>query len=660
MKRRLTIFIALCLSVCMLATCGAANSQSTEESTAETYEDLFQKDNVIDIDIDIASEDWQSMCDNPELQEFKSADVTVDGIKVENVGVRTKGNSSLNSGKGTGRYSLKIKLDKYEKKQTLLGLDEFVVNNMFADPSYLREYLSYEAMKEIGLASSLTSFANIYINGELLGTYLCVESVDNSFLERNFGNDDGTLYKAEMNSSLVYEEGSDYATLETKIGDETDRSGLEHMIQVLNEMPDGEKGDIESVLDVDSALKYIAINTVLGNYDSYNGNMLQNYYLYEQEGKMTVIPWDYNMSFGGYQGSGSSAKTIPIDEPVFNVSMEKTPMITNLLEVEEYKERYYSYIQELLNYLEGFEERVSGLAELLKPYVEADPTKFTTLEKFEAAVTYNENEESEGEMPGATGGQPPQTDGQMTPPDGQQGGNTPGNMQGGNPPQQPDGNAGQRMEPPQKPEDGAMPPDMPQPDENGQQTPQFDGGRGQGGRGAGGMGGGGMTANGSIVNFIRDRVENIQKQFSGELEKTGNTTMNNSGMGGGRGPGGDRGQRGQTQKISVVLNGSEVQFDQSPVIENSRTMVPFRAIFEALGASIEWDETTKTVTAQKDGTVITLTIDSDYAYQNGEAVELDAPAKIIGDRTLVPVRFVAESLGLSVGWDETTRTVTLS
>ena len=108
MKRRLTIFIALCLSVCMLATCGAANSQSTEEGTAETYEDLFQKDNVIDIHIDIASEDWQSMCDNPELQEFKSADVTVDGIKVENVGVRTKGNSSLNSGKGTGRYSLKI------------------------------------------------------------------------------------------------------------------------------------------------------------------------------------------------------------------------------------------------------------------------------------------------------------------------------------------------------------------------------------------------------------------------------------------------------------------------------------------------------------------------------------------------------------------------
>ena len=109
--------------------------------------------------------------------------------------------------------------------------------------------------------------------------------------------------------------------------------------------------------------------------------------------------------------------------------------------------------------------------------------------------------------------------------------------------------------------------------------------------------------------------------------------------------------------IKVLLDGSRIEFDQQPVIENGRTLVPLRKIFEALGASVEWDENTRTVTSVKDGVTVVLTIGSNIMYVNGNSVELDVPAQIIGDRTLAPVRAVAEGFNCKVDWENDTRTV---
>ncbi|NPV90756.1 MAG: copper amine oxidase N-terminal domain-containing protein [Firmicutes bacterium] len=89
-------------------------------------------------------------------------------------------------------------------------------------------------------------------------------------------------------------------------------------------------------------------------------------------------------------------------------------------------------------------------------------------------------------------------------------------------------------------------------------------------------------------------------------------------------------------------------------------MVPMRVIFEALGATVQWDDATKTVTATKDATVIKLTIGSETAYKNDESVSLDAPGMIVDDRTLVPLRFVSEALGAQVAWDGATQTVSIT
>lgn len=103
--------------------------------------------------------------------------------------------------------------------------------------------------------------------------------------------------------------------------------------------------------------------------------------------------------------------------------------------------------------------------------------------------------------------------------------------------------------------------------------------------------------------------------------------------------------------ISVMINGTPLSFDVPPQLINDRTMVPMRAIFEGLGALVDWNEETATATAKKGDTVIRITIDSTSMYVGENVVELDSPACIINDRTLVPVRAISEALGCEVAWN---------
>lgn len=114
------------------------------------------------------------------------------------------------------------------------------------------------------------------------------------------------------------------------------------------------------------------------------------------------------------------------------------------------------------------------------------------------------------------------------------------------------------------------------------------------------------------------------------------------------------------QEVKVLVNGSEVAFDVPPVIQDGRTLVPLRAIFEALGAVVGWDGETSSVIASKDETVIIMQIGHSNLYKNNEKIALDVAPVIIDSRTLVPVRAIAESFDLNVGWDDATKTVTVN
>ncbi|MCP1424976.1 spore coat protein CotH [Paenibacillus xylanexedens] len=633
---------------------GSSNAAYAAESTATTtsagvtqaYESLFQTDNVIDVNVTIDDADWKSMLESPLDKDYKNVSVEVDGNKLDNVGFSTKGNLTLKavaSMEDSDRYSFRLKFDKYDKTQTLLGLDKMVLNNNYADPSYMREVLHYEALRSIGMDVPMTNYVNLYVNGELVGFYTGVEAVDDSYLERNYGEDyeEGVLYDTDEKSYLQYEEGSDYSTITKDLGTDKDKAKLKTFIQTLNEMPEGEKGDIESVLDVDSALQYIAGNMVFGNYDSYNGDKGHNYMLYsDAAGKFTVVPWDFNMSFNGYSGGGgrgtttgstttnNNATNVSVDEPVLGINMENVPMINNLLAVPEYKEKYLSYVNELTDYMEGIQDRITGLADEIRPYVEADPTKFYTTEQFESNIAYSAN----ADVAGGMGGTPPEgfegMEG-MTPPEGFEGMTPP---DGTTPPTQPGTATG----------NGTT--DATTGTDNTQTRP--------GGNFGGGGGGMGSMAAGSLTTFALNRLANLQEQLGREVtplpetsEETGSNTSS-----------------GTTDKtITVTLDGKLITFpDQDPMQQSGRVMVPVNAILEALGAEVTWDKTVKTVTAVLNDQTLVIKIGSSTATVNGETLEIDAPAIIQNSRTLVPVRFISEGLGLTVDWDQTAAQVSLT
>ncbi|WP_340027351.1 CotH kinase family protein [Paenibacillus sp. FSL H7-0940] len=643
------------LSVTMVTTSfgliGSPNAAFAAESTATTtsvgvtqaYESLFQTDNVIDVNVTIDDADWKSMLESPLDKDYKNVSVEVDGNKLDNVGFSTKGNLTLKavaSMEDSDRYSFRLKFDKYDKTQTLLGLDKMVLNNNYADPSYMREVLHYEALRSIGMDVPMTNYVNLYVNGELVGFYTGVEAVDDSYLERNYGEDyeEGVLYDTDEKSYLQYEEDSDYSTITKDLGTDKDKAKLKTFIQTLNEMPEGEKGDIESVLDVDSALQYIAGNMVFGNYDSYNGDKGHNYMLYsDAAGKFTVVPWDFNMSFNGYSGGGgrgtttgstttnTNATNVSVDEPVLGINMENVPMINNLLAVPEYKGKYLSYVNELTDYMEGIQDRITGLANEIRPYVEADPTKFYTTEQFESNIAYSANADAAGGM----GGTPPAGFEGMTPPEGMEGMTPP---DGTTPPTQPGAATG----------NGTT--DATTGTDNTQTRPS-----GNFGGGGGGMG---SMAAGSLTTFALNRLANLQEQLGREVtplpetsEETGSNTSS-----------------GTTDKtITVTLDGKLITFpDQDPLLQSGRVMVPVNAILEALGAEVTWDKTAKTVTAVLNDQTLVLKIGSSTATVNGDTLEIDAPAIIQNSRTLVPVRFISEGLGLTVDWDQTAAQVSLT
>lgn len=430
--------------------------------------------------IDIVMEDWDGFLATCEDEEYSVCSVVIDNEAYHNVGIRAKGNTSLSqvSAYGNDRYSFKIEFDCYDKGKNYHGLDKISLNNIIQDNTYMKDYLTYRMMGDFGVASPLCSYAYITVNGEEWGLYLAVESVEESFLSRNYGNDYGKLYKPDsmdMGGGRGNGDKFDREAMEEFFGGtekpEAGKEGFEAPPEFPGSFPEGEKGfgdgappqfpggfgeeqrefedgappqfgggmmgsddvrlkytddeydsyknifenaktdisnadkkrligslkklgqgeDIEDVVDVEAVIRYFVVHNFVCNFDSYTGAMVHNYYLYEENGTLSMIPWDYNLAFGGFE-AGTDAESMvnfPIDSPVSGGDMEERPMLSWIFETEEYTERYHRYFQEFMDsYFDSgyFEELITSVKEMIAPYVEKDPTKFCSYEEFEKGV----------------------------------------------------------------------------------------------------------------------------------------------------------------------------------------------------------------------------------------------------------------------------------
>ena len=191
--------------------------------------------------------------------------------------------------------------------------------------------------------------------------------------------------------SLVYtsDDPEDYSAIfnNSVFGTATD-ADKQRVIEAIKNLNAGT--DLEKYFDVDEILRYFAAHTIVVNLDSYTSNMAQNYYIYERDGNITILPWDYGLAFGGFQsGNASSVVNYPIDTPVSGVSMEDRPLLNKLLEVDEYRERYHNYLRRIVEgYFESglYEKTIRDLDVKINEYVKTDVSAFFTHEQYEAAL----------------------------------------------------------------------------------------------------------------------------------------------------------------------------------------------------------------------------------------------------------------------------------
>lgn len=213
------------------------------------------------------------------------------------------------------------------------------------------------------------------------------EGFDENMMQGGMGGIGG----GNTGGSLMYtdDDWNSYSSIfENAVFNRTSEEDYQRVITALEKLANGE--EIDEYFDVDQILRYLAVHTTLVNLDSYSSNMAQNFYIYEKDGIISILPWDYNLAFGGFSAQDStSAINFPIDTPVSGVELEDRPLIAKILAVDEYKAKYHEYLQQIVDeYFNSgyFNNKVDELNSKISEYVETEPQAFCTYEEYETAV----------------------------------------------------------------------------------------------------------------------------------------------------------------------------------------------------------------------------------------------------------------------------------
>ena len=187
---------------------------------------------------------------------------------------------------------------------------------------------------------------------------------------------------------LVYtdDDYDSYANIFDNAKTDVSNADKDRLIDALQAL--GEGGDVSDCVDIESVISYFVAHNFVCNFDSYTGSMIHNYFLYEDGGLLSMLPWDYNLAFGGFMGSSDAEALVnwSIDDPTSDGDTESRPMLAWIFESEEYTELYHAAFAEFIEsvFTSGeFERLFDETVELISPYVERDPTKFCTYEEFE-------------------------------------------------------------------------------------------------------------------------------------------------------------------------------------------------------------------------------------------------------------------------------------
>ena len=421
------------------------NSQTTpKKSYAES---LFTLGEIALVEINMPDSTWKAIIEHVRDKQYHVCSVTINEERFDSVAIRTKGACSLDdvTNMKSDRYSFTLKLNKYRKGQKYHGMTKLLLNNNIWDATQMKDAVVYDMCRYIGLPAPLTNYAKISLNGKYFGCYLMVEAVDKHFCKRNYPDEKTNIYKPYHNLAYMGEDMKNYADISNFAKVRGDEASMQRVVAALKSVDEGK--DIEKHIDIESVMKYMALQTIVVNYDCMTGKNTQNYYLREADGKICLIPWDYNLAWGDYpdeggdfegfvdfdpekwktwfdslrqeqrdsmqqafslqwsnmpMGDGGDAEfnkeaarqivNFPIDTP-FSGKLSGRTFFMNLLANETYKARYYHYLNMLCNkYIKGggFKKTVATIDKEIGSFVGTEANAFYSNKRFhEAMQTFN-------------------------------------------------------------------------------------------------------------------------------------------------------------------------------------------------------------------------------------------------------------------------------
>ena len=370
------------------------------------FPNLIFTQNVFDlgvrnIEIFFSEVNWDDTLDlyysNGNGQRLVADSIIIDGEVDQNVGIKYKGNSSYNI--NNGKNPMNIRLDYINNGQSIDGYNVLKLSNGFIDPTFVREMLSYKIAQEFMPAPKAT-YANVSVNGVLVGLYVCVQSVDDDFTNENFYERKGPFFKAE-NTGInipncsgplrVWDHYLDTLCYQKayEMQSSNDWTKLSHFLDTVN----NHFTHIENVLDIDRTLWMMAFENLLVCLDGPINSIPHNFYLFQDNnGRFSPIMWDMNQSFGTF--------TNGLPTPVSNQDLQQLDifhgasnnlniMNMKMFSVDQYKRMYVAHMKTIINdyFVNGqYISIISDLQQLIDSYVSTDPNLFFPYSAFSTNV----------------------------------------------------------------------------------------------------------------------------------------------------------------------------------------------------------------------------------------------------------------------------------
>lgn len=364
--------------VLVLLTAGASTAG------AQTADDLFAPGTLHDLQLFMHSRDLQQLRETYEENTYYQADLEWRGVRVRSVAVRSRGFGSRN---GT-KPGLRVDFDRFAAGQRFLGLESLTLDNLWQDPSLIREAVTMALFARLGQPAPREVYTRLFINGEYQGVHAIVEAIGPAFLARAFGDAGGYVFEyhwaAEFHGEYLGRSLDRYRALFEPESHQRDADAslyvpLHDLFREVN-APDSStwRASVEPLLDVRGFLTHVAIERFVSERDGILGDWaMNNFYVYRPSttNVHVFIPWDRDNAFQA------------VDASVM-LHADENALVRRLLEHPDLRAHYLQVLEACASQGGWLEQEIAATAGLIRAAAHADDRKAFSNEEFEAGIAF--------------------------------------------------------------------------------------------------------------------------------------------------------------------------------------------------------------------------------------------------------------------------------